>query len=69
MTTTGAVYVPAFHCRFFSAGGFGRLTKSPAAWGTHELRIERRRRVAMDPLHTGAVGLVGSALRVPARTQ
>ena len=61
-------------CRPFTAassvGGSGRLTESQAAWGTQELRTERRRRIAMDPLHT-AVPLamcLGSALRVPART-
>ena len=49
-------------CRPFTAassvGGSGRLTESQAAWGTQELRTERRRRIAMDPLHSSAAGLV-----------
>ena len=49
MTTGRAVYEPVFRCCEFCrrGGGSGGLARLEAAWGTLELRDERRSSVAM----------------------
>ena len=53
-------------CRSFaaacSAGGSGGMARLEAAWGTLELRVERRSKVAMGPSACGCMRMVAELL-------
>ena len=53
-------------CRSFaaacSAGGSGGMARLGAAWGTLELRVERRSKVAMGPSACGCMRMVAELL-------
>jgi hypothetical protein len=62
VTTGRAVYEPVFRCCARSAGGSGGTARLEAAWGTLELRDERRRGVAMGLSPYGCMCMVAEQL-------